>query len=393
MIAKDQEDPSMSPGKSFDQILAAMHEASMDDAGWPHVAELVDEACRLNGNSLVVARGQSQQDIEIYMKRFCFRGEREPDWEAWYFDTYYWLDERVPRLTRLSDSRLVHAPKLYTAKELKTSPVYNEAMALAGYQDALHVRLNGPDASSIYWTLGDPLEGDGWGTDQVGLIEGLLPHVRQFVRVRQAMANAGAIGTSLFGLLDNRRVGIIHLERGGRILSANDRALGLLRRRDGLFDQGGYLRARLPEDNTELQELLAAALPFSGNPPASGSMTIRRPASLHRLVLHVNPIDFRTQDSAAWPVAALVQVLEPGHWSPVDPAVVAAGLCLTATESQVAVALAEGKAVREIASVMGCQENTVRFHTKQIHQKLGVSRRGELIRLVLSLAGGPDTPR
>jgi len=88
-----------------------------------------------------------------------------------------------------------------------------------------------------------------------------------------------------------------------------------------------------------------------------------------------------------------VQVLEPGHWPPVDPGVVAAGLRLTAAESQVAVALAEGKAVREIASVMGCQENTVRFHTKQIHQKLGISRRGELIRLVLSLAGGPDTAR
>ena len=104
----------------------------------------------------------------------------------------------------------------------------------------------------------------------------------------------------------------------------------------------------------------------------------------------MNPIDFRQQDFAAWPVAAMVQVLEPGNWSPVDPAVVASSLGLTATEGRVAAALAEGRAVRDIASAMGSQVNTVQFHVKQIHHKLGISSRGELIRLVLSLAGSSD---
>ena len=378
----------MTAAKHFDQILAALHEASMDDAAWPQAADLVDEACGLNGNVLVVASGQTQQDMEIYLSRFCSRGEQEPEWESWYFDNYYPLDERVPRLTRLPEGRLVHMPRLYTAKELKTSPVYNEAMAIAGYQDALHVRLDGPDRASIYWVLGDPVDGGGWATEKTRLLKELLPHVRQFVRVRQALAKAGAVGSSLFGLLDDKRLGVIHLERSGRIMAANDRALGILRRRDGLFDQGGFLRARLPADNTGLQQLLAAALPDAGAPPASGSMTIQRPASLHPLVLHVNPIDFQRQDFAGWPVAALVQVLEPGSWSPMDPATVAAGLGLTATESRVAVALAEGKAVRDIALELASKENTVRFHVKQIHHKLGISRRGELVRLVLSLAGG-----
>ena len=323
----------MNPGNSFDQILTALHEASMDDARWPHVANLVDEACGLNGNALVVGKGQTQRDVELYVARFCFRGERQPDWEAWYFDNYYWLDERVPRLTRLPDGRVVDTPGLYSSKELKTSVVYNEAMALAGYQNALYVRLNGPEKSSIYWSLGDPVDGNGWGAVQVDLVQGLLPHVRQFVRVRQALVRAGALGSSLSGLLDNNRVGIIHLHRDGRILAANDRALAILRRRDGLFDQGGYLRARVPADNAALQELLARALPVSGEPPASASMTVRRPARLPRLVLHVNPIHFHTHHVVAWPVAALVQVVEPGSLPPIDPEVVASGLGLTATES------------------------------------------------------------
>ena len=183
----------------------------------------------------------------------------------------------MPRLARLPDSKVVHATQLYTSRELKTSLVYNEAMARVGYQNAVHVRLDGPEKSSIFWTLGDPVDGNGWGTDQLRLVQRLLPHVRQFVRVRQALARAGAMGSSLFGLLDNKRVGIIQLARSGRILSANDRALGILRRRDGLFDQDGFLRARLPADNTRLQQLLAGALPGSGGPPASASMTVQRP--------------------------------------------------------------------------------------------------------------------
>ena len=392
-IANQRENPSMSAGNSFDRILTALHEAGIDDAHWPHVAELVDEACGLRSNSLVVGRGQSQQDGEVYLSRFCLRGERRPVWEAWYYDNYFWLDERVPRLARLTDGRVVHASKLYTSKELKTSLVYNEAMARVGYQNALHVRLDGPEKSSIYWTLGDPVDGNGWGTDQVRLVQRLLPHIRQFVRVRQALARAGAMGSSLFGLLDNKRVGIIQLARSGRILAANDRALGILRRRDGLLDKDGFLGAQLPADNTELQQLLAGALPGSGRSPASASMTVQRPATLHRLVLHVNPIDFRHQDFAAWPVAALVQVLEPGNWPPIDPDLVASSLGLTTTESLVAVALAEGTTVQAIASALGCQVNTVRFHVKQLHRKLGISRRGELVRLVLSLAGSADLLR
>ena len=44
-------------------------------------------------------------------------------------------------------------------------------------------------------------------------------------------------------------------------VAANDRARDVLCNGDGLFDAGGYLYARTPEDNAELQGLLTRALP------------------------------------------------------------------------------------------------------------------------------------
>ena len=61
-------------------------------------------------------------------------------------------------------------------------------------------------------------------------------------------------------------------------------------------------------------------------------------------------------------------------------------LGLTPAESQIAVWLAEGKTVREIAVETGRQERSIHWHLRQIYYKQGLSRQADLVRLVLSLA-------
>ena len=122
------------------------------------------------------------------------------------------------------------------------------------------------------------------------MIERLLPHIRQFVRLRQALVDAQALGNSFGALLDNTRTGIVQFDWHGRIVEINDRALDILRRRDGLFDQDGRLSAWLPGDNARLQRLLAAAIPPFGRQGIGRSMTVARSPRLPRLVLHIHPV-------------------------------------------------------------------------------------------------------
>ena len=65
---------------------------------------------------------------------------------------------------------------------------------------------------------------------------------------------------------------------------------------------------------------------------------------------------------------------------------VATTLELTPGETQVAVWLAEGKSVREMAETTGRTEGAIYRHLKQIYQKQSISRQADLVRLVLSLA-------
>ena len=253
-------------------------------------------------------------------------------------------------------------------------------------QNSLNMRLDGPDGSHISLSINDPVTPGGWETPQLTLIQGLLPHLRQFVRVRQALVKAEALGATTFALLDNTRLGVIHLDRRGRIMVVNDRARALLRQGEGLLDQEGMLHAHTPADHARLERLLAAALPTSSAPATSGSMTLRRATGLAPLVVHVTPVEVRQPDYGVQRVAALVLMVEPGRQTHFDPRVVAETLGLTPAESQVAIWLTQGQSVREIAVATGRSAAAIHYHLHHIYQKVGISRQADVVRLVLSLA-------
>ena len=383
----------MSRQDLFERILSSLHEAVLDDTHWPATSGLIDDACGSKGNMLVFADGAGEDGVDILFARFCFRGERYEDRERGYFEDYYPLDERVPRLRKLPDSELVHVNSLFTDEEAKVSAVYNEAMVHCDTRDSLNVCLDGPHGSRIVWTIADPIDGNGWSSSQVETLERVLPHLRQFVRVRHALADARALGSTLATVLESTRFSVIQLDPRGRIVVANDLARALLRIGDGLCDRDGVLRATVPAEDDALRKLLARALPPFGRQGASGSMIVSRALVSPRLALHVSPVSHALLDTHASRLGALVLVVDPAGRTVIDPVLVTSVLGLTPTESHLAVSLAVGTTIRGIAIETGRSEGTVRWHTKRIFTKLGISRQVELARLVLPLAEIPQNRR
>ena len=254
----------MSEREAFDAILASLHETALDRVHWSSATALIDDALGTHGSAMVFGDGDSEKDIRIVFAWSFVRGQRDRALEREYFRTYYPRDERAPRLRRLPDSRLVHITDLYTDEELKTSAAYNELLSRARACNSINVRLDGPDGSRIVWVVNDPVDGNGWSSAQLNLIQRLLPHIRQCVRAQQALAGVGALGASMATLLDTTGSGIVQLDGRGRIVAANDRARDVIRTGEGLFDAGGFLHARSTEDDAQLQAVLARALPPFG---------------------------------------------------------------------------------------------------------------------------------
>ena len=370
---------------AFERILASLYDAMLDETRWPATSALIDEACGITGNGLMVAEGP-KNDIRGLFVGLYYRGQRREDLEREYLEHYHAIDERVPRFRKLPVSRLVHINDLYTAEELKTSPTYNELLRRAGMQDGLNVRLPGLDGSHIGWGLNDPVDSEGWGASRIAMVQRLLPHIQQFVRVRQALVRAEARSTTVTALLDNPRIGVLELDRRGRILEGNDRARSILRHGDGLLDRNGMLRARAPAAQVRLERLVGDALPASGAVAAGGSMVLRRSSVVPPFVVHVKPVGGPQPDHGARHVAALVLIVEPGRQHRIDPDLVATALELTPAETKVAVWLAEGNSVGDMADATGHTKAAIYWHLQQIYQKHSISRQADLVRLVLSLA-------
>ncbi len=280
----------MNPDDAFERCLGLLHEAALDDTRWPAASALIDEACGAGGNALTVGEA-SGGEHRIHFSRLLYRGESRQDVVREYFGVHYPGDAGMRRLMDRPEGRPVHLPELWSEDERRTSPVYNEGWRLLGARDGLNAHFRDPDGLRLVWSLADPVGSEGWECARLRLIERLLPHVRQFVRVRQALAAAEALGAGPAGLLESGRIGAVQLDRGGRVLAANAPALEILRRGDGLVDEGGALCASLRSDRERLLRLLARALPDAwGEPPAGGSMTVRRASGHARLALHVMPV-------------------------------------------------------------------------------------------------------
>ena len=379
----------MSHQDVFDHLLVALHDATMNEALWPSISALIDQACGTKGSYLLYGKGKLHKDVYFYSKSFCLGGELRKDIEEDYFNVYYPVDERVPRIKVLPDSKVTHVSDLYTDQEKSNSLAYNEMLPLTQTQDSLIVRLEGPGLTQIVWNIADPSDGYAWRSSQIEFIQRLLPHIRHYVNMRQALADAESVGSSLFKLLDNKNYGIILLDRHGQILEANDFAGALLRRGDALCQRERYLMALDSSNDVRLQNLLKCALPKLVRPTTGGSVSIERICTGPSLVLYVSPVNEGATDYCSRSAAAIVLVVDPAAEQSTDPELVRDVLGLTRAESTVAVLLASGLTIQDIAVSTGRQESTIRWHMKQIFQKQRITRQAQLVRRVQTLSGFP----
>ncbi len=369
----------------MDRAVESLHEAMLGDSRWCDTSVLVDEACGWKGAHLIIVDPQSRGRPEWLFDQFYYHGVSAAELGRDYVANFYERDERIPRLMKTPFQRLVRVTDLLKEPELTTSDTYNDLLRRAEGRKGFNVRMAGPDGLQILMGLADPVDPHGWDSDHVETIERMLPHIRQFVRVRHALVRAEALGRSFGELLDNTMVGVVFLDRRGRIINANTRAHEILRRRDGVSDRDGVLRASVATDDARLGRLLADALPRDGRQAVSGSITLERSLLLPRLVVHVNPVVVQPLELGVRSAAAIVLLVDPGVRPKIDVDLVAATFRLTRAESQVAAALAEGSSVREIAESTFRAESSVRWLVKQIHAKLGISRQADLVRMILSM--------
>ncbi|MXX61194.1 MAG: hypothetical protein F4112_07665 [Holophagales bacterium] len=382
MTAKAQRS-SATTASRLEGVVAGLQEAALYEQRWNALSAQIDDAAGTFASRLVVASGVGGVP-DFLFSRALWRGETVEEIERLYLEDYAIRDERVDRTDRMPLGCVLHNTEILTEEEQKKSPVYCDFLPCVGSNNQVCVRMRGLYGTDIIWVL-TARAGRDWSSEQTGAVEHLLPHVRHFVRVRQALAAADARESSLIGLLNRSGLAVLHLDQGGCVLEANAPARELLAAGDRILQRDRQLRARSPDTDAQLGRLLSACC----RKGVGGSMTIHpRGESADRapLLLCACPVppDLTSFDSRG--VFAQILLTRLGDAPSVDTRQVARLYDLTPTESRVAGLLAEGRTVSEIAASMGRGGSTIRWHVKNLHSKLGVHRQADLVRLVLATA-------
>ena len=166
----------MSDQDAYQRILVSLSDAMLDDTHWPATSALIDEACGITGNCLAVGE-VPKDDIRALTVGLYVRGQRHEEEKREDFEVYHPIDECVPRVRRLSDSRLVHVTDQYTAKlkrgvwgarfqgDTRTLPTDLERLTIAVETRSGECR-NATEASSVprtsSWSMSGPSATHGW---------------------------------------------------------------------------------------------------------------------------------------------------------------------------------------------------------------------------------------
>ena len=178
-------------------------------------------------------------------------------------------------------------------------------------------------------------------------------------------------------VMDCFHIGVILAGAGGRVLAANRPAREIFSLKDGLVFSREFLRATLPQETSALRNLIVA-----GGAPVF--LSLSRPSGKRPYSVLIRSLS-RNRDAASsdWPVA-VVFVSDSEQRLHVDPAGVKDLYGLTPAEAAAASLVGVGQSVREAASRLGVQTNTVRMQLKQVYAKTGARRQSALVYLFMT---------
>jgi DNA-binding CsgD family transcriptional regulator/PAS domain-containing protein len=212
----------------------------------------------------------------------------------------------------------------------------------------------------------------------LALLEDLVPHFQRALRIQKAFARLQARQQALHAELDRHIIGLLLLDAEGRPRYSNPMAERILEHHPAVELRHGRLHAYGRKEDAQLQQALVAVRhPASGSDQRGHACGLTHPD-------HPMPLALLVLPHASGGVA--VYLTDPEHTVSLAHDALMSVYGLTEKEARVAVAIANGKELGEIAELHHVSIQTVRSQLKSIFRKTGVNRQVDLIRLLL---GGP----
>lgn len=279
--------------------------------------------------------------------------------------------------TGLPEGKVAHFRDFVSEATLRRNAAYREFLTQTSSDEVLGVDIMGASRLELRLRLTRAADAPPFEPADFRHMERLVPHLRIALALFERLA-AGETEQRIYaGAVAQMAVGVIILDRQGKVLRLNAPASTILAEEDGIALRRGSIAIADADISRQLQTRLAGR-----DDGAPLSLRLERTSGAGDLLLVVGSAPGPDFVSAGGGPAAVLFLTDPTHGPRISADAVRDLLGLTQSEAAVTAQLAEGLAPAEVAARLGISPNTVRAHLRSIFGKTGVRRQSQLVQLV-----------
>ena len=361
--------------EDFSRLVAGIHAAAMTSQQWEPVIRDVVGTLDARGGGLVFADGSSRWMVGAIVPLEAAQS---------YAEHYSRIDHVLAAVEKGPVGAVRAGGELIPVKP--TTEFHADWIRPHGLEDGLFVPLNSGTTTSCF-VVAAPRRSESFATpERVKLMRGLVPHLRQALCIQDKLAVSALGTTSLLGVVEAVRHGVIIVESGCGVVHLNSAAERILRAGDGIGIRSGRIATGSTQAERRLHGALHAALNEDAAVRHGRSFLCERPSGKRPYVIHVLPLHPSTCDETLNDATALVLVIDPEHENPPAPRLLRQLYNLTNTEAEIAVRLTRGDDLKQISDELSVSPWTVRTHLKHLFVKTDTHRQAELIRHLLAIS-------
>jgi DNA-binding CsgD family transcriptional regulator len=353
--------------------LESIYEALLDDGAFASLPDRLTELC--DARSAIMLWRHTDGFTETLSHNYFPPAFMETYRAKWAKDDP-WINASLAA-AGADDSVLLarHVP----AEVYQRTPFYNDFIRKEG-DDTFHCAGTAFNSRYGYGILGihrgrhaEPFDEE--SEKRIGHVKACIGHVLQ---ARSEIAAARRTADDAKAVLDTIGLVAVMVGSEGRILYGNAAAEALFRRQDGIEANAGHLR--IPDARASRKLAGAIANATASENPAASAIAVPRADGAPPYLVTVTPLPGRDGLSAA-----LVLFRDPAMTDLAHRFYLRELFALSPAETWVALELANGRNLAQIAQMRGVRQSTLRSQLKSIAAKTGCSRQPELVALIRSL--------
>lgn len=227
-----------------------------------------------------------------------------------------------------------------------------------------------------------------WREGDIRVVDEIIPHLKRALDIHGEFTRLRLQKDALVQGLDRLVIGLILYDRHARAVYINPTALAIIKSHPALALNDQELVLNSSKDNNNLREtiLATARIDPEDSWKQSTAIGITHPDEKAPLPILITPMHAHllTSDLEYEGARVAVFLSDPNLQQPISVNNLVSVYSLTPSEAQVAISIANGHSINDIATNSNHSSHTIRSQLKSTFRKTGVSRQSDLIKLLLT---------